>query len=285
MGGTMSILAHILPSKCLLANGAVIVDPSIREIISCGHDQTGSWQVACNNCLIKEAELNNENQPKGTASAPSHDREIQSKGMGFKDAKCIKDRETDFKNEKCTKDKEVNLEVNVSPEILAKGGRTYRWHPLRHAVIVAIEMAAERDKELFPDQGSLPNRDRLELDLLPSTMGISVKRQKTTIYKKGMDGIDEEDNGMSTEYKVPFEAKDLSRPYLCTGYDVYVTGEPCAMCAMALVHQRIRRVFYAFPNSRIGALGSAYRLHGERSLNHHYTVYRVVVPEEIPTEI
>lgn len=284
MGGTMSILAHILPSKCLLANGAVIVDPSIREIIACGHDQTGSWQVARNNCLIKEAELNNENQPKGTACAPSHDREIQSKDTGFKDAECIKDRETDFKNAKCTKDKEVNLEVNVSPEILAKGGRTYRWHPLRHAVIVAIEMAAERDKELFPDQGSLPNLDRLELDLLPSTMGISVKRQKTTIYKKSMDGIHEEDNAMSTEYKVPFGAKDLSRPYLCTGYDVYVTGEPCAMCAMALVHQRVRRVFYAFPNSRIGALGSAYRLHGERSLNHHYTVYHVVVPEEILTD-
>lgn len=284
MGGTMSILANILPSKCLLANGAVIVDPSIGEIIACGHDQTGSWQVVRNNILIKEAELNNENQPKDTASAPSHAREIQSEGMGFKDAKCMKNTETDFKSAKCTKEKEMNVEVNVSPEILAKGGRTYPWHPLRHAVIVAIEMAAERDKELFPDRGSVPDQDKLDLDLLPSTMEINVKRQKTSICKKSMDEIHEDDNATSAECKVPFGAKGLSRPYLCTGYDVYVTGEPCAMCAMALVHQRVRRVFYAFPNKRIGALGGAYRLHGERSLNHHYTVYRVVVPEEILTD-
>lgn len=268
-----------------LSNGAVIVDPLIREIIACGHDQTRSWQVARNNHLIKEDDLNNENKPKVTAFEPSHDREIQSGGMSFKDAKCIKDKETDFKNTKSTKQREINSEVHVSSEILAKGGRTYPWHPLRHAVIVAIEMAAERDKELFPDRGYLPDQDRLELDLLPSTMGISVKRQKTTICKKSIDRIHEEDNASSIEYTVPFGAKDLSRPYLCTGYDIYVTGEPCAMCAMALVHQRVRRVFYAFPNSRVGALGSAYRLHGERSLNHHYTVYRVVVPEEILSEI
>lgn len=267
-----------------LANGAVIVDPSIGEIIACGHDQTGSWQVVRNNILIREAELNNENQPKDTASAPSHAREIQSEGMGFKDAECMKNTETDFKSAKCTKEKEMNVEVNVSPELLAKGGRTYPWHPLRHAVIVAIEMAAERDKELFPDRGSLPDQDKLDLDLLPSTMEINVKRQKTSIWKKSMDEIHEEDNATSAECKVPFGAKGLSRPYLCTGYDVYVTGEPCAMCAMALVHQRVRRVFYAFPNKRIGALGGAYRLHGERSLNHHYTVYRVVVPEEILTD-
>ncbi|RVW83591.1 hypothetical protein CK203_039275 [Vitis vinifera] len=52
-------------------------------------------------------------------------------------------------------------------------------------------------------------------------------------------------------------------------------------CAMALVHQRIRRIFYAFPNPNAGALGSVHRLQGEKSLNHHYAVFRVSLPEEI----
>lgn len=57
------------------------------------------------------------------------------------------------------------------------------------------------------------------------------------------------------------------------------------MCAMALVHQRIRRIFYALPNPETGALGSVHRLQGEKSLNHHYAVFRVVMPElEFPVE-
>ena len=50
-------------------------------------------------------------------------------------------------------------------------------------------------------------------------------------------------------------------------------------CAMALVHHRFKRVFYAFPNPVNGALGGVYRLHGEKSLNHHYNVFRISVPE------
>lgn len=47
---------------------------------------------------------------------------------------------------------------------------------------------------------------------------------------------------------------------------------------MALVHQRIKRIFYAFPNPTAGSLGSVHRLQGEKSLNHHYAVFRVLLP-------
>ncbi|XP_039070223.1 tRNA-specific adenosine deaminase TAD3-like [Hibiscus syriacus] len=80
-------------------------------------------------------------------------------------------------------------------------------------------------------------------------------------------------------------SNSLPRPYLCTGYDIYLVWEPCTMCAMALVHQRIRRIFFALPNPEAGALGSVHRLQGEKSLNHHYAVFRVVLPElEFPAE-
>ena len=49
---------------------------------------------------------------------------------------------------------------------------------------------------------------------------------------------------------------------------------------MALVHQRVRRVYYGVPNVSGGALGSKYKLHGQRSLNHQYTVFQVSIPED-----
>ncbi|GAQ78545.1 Cytidine deaminase family protein [Klebsormidium nitens] len=64
-----------------------------------------------------------------------------------------------------------------------------------------------------------------------------------------------------------------TKPYLCTGFDAYLVREPCTVCAMALVHSRIRRVIYGISNSRTGALGGRYNLQTKKSLNHHYKVF------------
>lgn len=63
-------------------------------------------------------------------------------------------------------------------------------------------------------------------------------------------------------------------PYLCTGYDVYLTDEPCIMCAMALVHSRARRIFFHKSNVN-GALKTLTKLHTIKALNHHYEVYQI----------
>lgn len=67
-------------------------------------------------------------------------------------------------------------------------------------------------------------------------------------------------------------------PYICTGYDMYLTREPCAMCAMALVHSRIERVFYGAPSPH-GALATKYHIHSRRDLNHRYEVYRGILED------
>uniref|UniRef100_A0A0A9DF29 CMP/dCMP-type deaminase domain-containing protein n=1 Tax=Arundo donax TaxID=35708 RepID=A0A0A9DF29_ARUDO len=91
--------------------------------------------------------------------------------------------------------------------------------------------------------------------------------------------MDTEDKEQSADEACCGDLLETTRPYLCAGYDIYLVSEPRTMCAMALVHQRFKRVFYAFPNPVTGALGGVYRLHRERSLNHHYTVFRISVPE------
>lgn len=66
------------------------------------------------------------------------------------------------------------------------------------------------------------------------------------------------------------------QPYICTGYDLYVTREPCVMCAMALVHSRIGRVFYGVASAD-GALGTKFKIHAQKDLNHRFEVYRGVL--------
>lgn len=70
--------------------------------------------------------------------------------------------------------------------------------------------------------------------------------------------------------------KETGQPYICTGYDLYVTREPCVMCAMALVHSRINRVFYGAPSAD-GALGTKYKIHCQKDLNHRFEVFKGVM--------
>ncbi|XP_063932441.1 probable inactive tRNA-specific adenosine deaminase-like protein 3 isoform X1 [Zophobas morio] len=60
--------------------------------------------------------------------------------------------------------------------------------------------------------------------------------------------------------------------YIATGLDVYVTREPCVMCAMALLHSRVRRVFFGLRTAN-GGFSSRLRLHQQPKLNHRFSVY------------
>ena len=49
---------------------------------------------------------------------------------------------------------------------------------------------------------------------------------------------------------------------------MYVTIEPCVMCAGALLHARVKRLVYGAPDPKWGAMGSCYSLHSDPRLNH-----------------
>lgn len=81
------------------------------------------------------------------------------------------------------------------------------------------------------------------------------------------------------------QATDKTGPYLCTNYDVYITREPCVMCAMALVHSRVRRVFYGCSKTSDGpgGLGSSVSVHLLKGLNHRFEVFAGVLENECRT--
>jgi len=60
--------------------------------------------------------------------------------------------------------------------------------------------------------------------------------------------------------------------YRLEGCSLYVTLEPCAMCAGAIMHARIARLVYGAADPKTGACGSVVDLFTERRLNHHTEV-------------
>ena len=68
--------------------------------------------------------------------------------------------------------------------------------------------------------------------------------------------------------------------YRLPGCELYVTLEPCAMCAGAIMHSRIARVVYGAADPKTGVAGSVVDLFAEPRLNHHATIERGVLGDE-----
>ena len=67
-------------------------------------------------------------------------------------------------------------------------------------------------------------------------------------------------------------AAQLVQNYRLPDCELYVTLEPCAMCAMALLHARLKRVVFAATDPKTGAAGSVLDLFADVRLNHHTTL-------------
>lgn len=68
--------------------------------------------------------------------------------------------------------------------------------------------------------------------------------------------------------------------YRLSGADLYVTVEPCAMCAGAMMHARIATLIYGAPEPRAGAIESAMRVQEHPAFNHRFTVVSGVLAAE-----
>lgn len=65
------------------------------------------------------------------------------------------------------------------------------------------------------------------------------------------------------------DAAQVLGNYRLPGCELYVTLEPCAMCAGAMLHARLARVIYAARDPKTGVAGSVFNLFEYTNLNHH----------------
>ncbi len=92
--------------------------------------------------------------------------------------------------------------------------------------------------------------------------------------------ISRHDASAHAEIQALRDASAASGNYRLPGATLYVTLEPCAMCAGAIMHARIGRLVYGAADPKTGACGSVVDLFAETRLNHHASTQSGVAAEE-----
>ena len=125
----------------------------------------------------------------------------------------------------------------------------------------------------------LARRAEREDDEVP--VGAVLVAADGTLLAEGWNrNITEHDPSAHAEIVAMRKAGQALGNHRLVGCTLYVTLEPCAMCAMAIVHARIARVVFGARDPKTGAAGSVIDLFGEARLNHHAEVTGGVLAEE-----
>lgn len=98
------------------------------------------------------------------------------------------------------------------------------------------------------------------------------------VYKNQVIGygfnapISQHDPSAHAEIQAIRDAAHNLENYRLIDCDLFVTLEPCAMCAGAIMHARIKHLYYGANDPKTGACGSITNLFAEQRLNHHTEV-------------
>ena len=111
-------------------------------------------------------------------------------------------------------------------------------------------------------------------------VGAVVVKNGAIIGRGGNGPIAANDPTAHAEIAALRDAAQALANYRLPGCDLYVTIEPCAMCAGAILQARIGRVVFGARDLKTGACGSVIDLFAEPRLNHHAQVTGGVLASE-----
>jgi tRNA(adenine34) deaminase len=124
--------------------------------------------------------------------------------------------------------------------------------------------------ELFMEEALRAAQRSLEAGEVP--VGAVVVRDGKVIGRGSNRNIADSDPAAHAEIIALREAGAALGNHRLEGCDLFVTIEPCAMCAGALVHARLRRLVYGADDPKAGAICSVLQVVNHPSLNHRMEV-------------
>lgn len=111
-------------------------------------------------------------------------------------------------------------------------------------------------------------------------VGAVVVRDGVIVGRGGNAPVADNDPTAHAEIAALRDAAHALGNYRLPDCDLYVTIEPCAMCAGAIMHARLRRLIFGARDPKTGACGSVVDLFAERCLNHHTSVTAGIAAED-----
>ena len=146
------------------------------------------------------------------------------------------------------------MSTRLLEPISAHDTRTSAAHPLRHSIINLIRAIGELRASSFfgTPKSSLP----------PSTPVSS-----TDVSSPSPTPIQPAEEAQEGE-----ASSKNGAHYLLTGLTLFATHEPCIMCSMALLHSRVKEVFYLIPMPKTGGCGGLTCVPRLEGVNHRYAI-------------
>ena len=108
---------------------------------------------------------------------------------------------------------------------------------------------------------------------------VLVDEQERVLARAGNRSIELHDPSGHAEMLALREAGRQVGNYRLPGTTLYVTLEPCIMCAGAFLHARIARLVYGASDQKTGAIDSVYRIGSDGLLNHRLEVHGGILAE------
>lgn len=136
-------------------------------------------------------------------------------------------------------------------------------------------------EQLWMKEALIEAEKALQLDEVPVGCVI-VKNNKIIARTHNMRHHDLKISGHAEILALEAAAKELN-DWRLEECDLYVTLEPCFMCAGAIVQARIRTVYFGAYDQKGGAFGSVYDLSNVKPLNHTVNLYAGVLKEPCET--
>ena len=147
---------------------------------------------------------------------------------------------------------------------------------LRSYEIMSGEKNTAQDIEMM-EQALVEARQAADAGEVP--VGAVLAAGNNIIARAGNNLIAECDPVGHAEIRVLRRAGQILGNYRCPGTTMYVTLEPCLMCASAMVHARIERLVFGAADSKSGAVVSCYDIGRDGRLNHIFSVTSGVLAE------